>query len=228
MIHLYHSISARSFRPLWALEELELPYQLHILPFPPRLAAPEFLERNPLGTVPLLEDGAVHMTESTAMCEYLSHTYGNSRLSLGHKDPQYGAYLNWLFMSDSTLTFPQTLVLRYSRFEPPERQQPQLTEDYSHWFQARLKTVNKQLEHSAYLCDNRFTMADIAVGYALFLAELIGLAEHFKPQTKNYLQRLKQRPGFQRALYAQEQTALAQSASTRPATELDFTSLSTD
>ena len=28
MITLYHCVSARSFRPLWLLEELGLPYQL--------------------------------------------------------------------------------------------------------------------------------------------------------------------------------------------------------
>ncbi|MDH4377307.1 MAG: glutathione S-transferase, partial [Ramlibacter sp.] len=28
MLHLHHCVSARSFRPLWMLEELQLPYQL--------------------------------------------------------------------------------------------------------------------------------------------------------------------------------------------------------
>jgi cytochrome P450 len=36
-ITLYHSVSARSFRPLWMLEELRLPYDLKMLPFPPRV-----------------------------------------------------------------------------------------------------------------------------------------------------------------------------------------------
>ncbi|HVL44741.1 MAG TPA: glutathione S-transferase, partial [Acidovorax sp.] len=34
MLHLHHCVSARSFRPLWMMEELQLPYQLHMLPFP--------------------------------------------------------------------------------------------------------------------------------------------------------------------------------------------------
>lgn len=225
MIHLYHSISARSLRPLWALEELELAYQLHMLPFPPRLAAPEFLERNPLGTVPLLEDGELRMTESTAMCEYLARTYGNGQLCISHKESAYGDYLNWLHMADTTLTFPQTLVLRYSRFEPTERQQPQVVEDYSRWFFARLKTVDRRLEHSQYLSDNRFTLADIAVGYALLLAELIGLAEHFKPQTQDYLQRLKSRSALQRALQVQQQAAQEQGISSVPPTQLNFNDL---
>lgn len=225
MIHLYHSIGARSLRPLWTLEELELPYQLHMLPFPPRVAAPEYLERNPLGTVPLLEDGDLRMTESSGMCEYLSRTYSNGQLSISHKENEYGDYLNWLFMSDATLTFPQTLVLRYGRFESPERQQPQLVDDYSRWFLSRLKVVDKQLEHNPYLCGERFTLADIAVGYALLLAEYIGLAQSLKPQTQDYLQRLKSRPALQRAMQAQDQAAQEQGISLIPATELNFNDL---
>jgi hypothetical protein len=63
------------FRPLWMLEELQLPYQLHMLPFPPRALARSFLELNPLGTVPLLVQGDVRMTESAAMCQYLAATH---------------------------------------------------------------------------------------------------------------------------------------------------------
>jgi glutathione S-transferase len=59
MITLHHCVSARSFRPLWLLEELGLPYTLRMLPFPPRVHARHFLADNPLGTVPLFVDGAV-------------------------------------------------------------------------------------------------------------------------------------------------------------------------
>lgn len=58
MITLYHCVSARSFRPLWRLEELELPYELVMLPFPPRALARSYLDINPLGTVPLIPRAA--------------------------------------------------------------------------------------------------------------------------------------------------------------------------
>jgi len=67
MIVLHHCSDARSFRPLWALEELELPYELRMLPFPPRVLAKPYLAENPLGTIPLLVDGETRMTESAAM-----------------------------------------------------------------------------------------------------------------------------------------------------------------
>ena len=106
MLHLHHCLSARSFRPLWMLEELQLPYQLHMLPFPPRALARSFLELNPLGTVPLLTQGDVRMTESAAMCQYLAATHPDAGLDVAPTHPAYGVYLNWLHMSDATLTFP--------------------------------------------------------------------------------------------------------------------------
>ena len=50
MMELWHCADARSFRPLWMLEEMQLPYRLHMLPFPPRWAQPDYLQVNPLGT----------------------------------------------------------------------------------------------------------------------------------------------------------------------------------
>ena len=41
MIHLYHCADARSFRPLWAMEEMGLGYELTVLPFPPRYQVAE-------------------------------------------------------------------------------------------------------------------------------------------------------------------------------------------
>ena len=38
-LKLYHCKGARSLRPLWMLEELGLSYELHVLPFPPRVLA---------------------------------------------------------------------------------------------------------------------------------------------------------------------------------------------
>lgn len=199
MIELWHCKDSRSLRALWALEELGLPHTLHLLKFPPRLADPSYVEKNPLGTVPLLVDGETRMTESSAICHYLGQRYGDGALAIAPDHPEYGGFLNWLYHSDATLTFPQTLVLRYGRFEPKERRQPQVVEDYTHWFLARLKLVNARVEGHDWLCDDRFTVADIAVGYALYLGEVIGLAQHYKPQTAAYLERLKARPAFGRA-----------------------------
>jgi glutathione S-transferase len=209
VITLYHCMNARSFRVLWTLEELRLPYELRILPFPPRVHARDYLQVNPLGTIPLMLDGENRMTESAAICQYLSVRYGPSPLAVQPDEPAYGAFLNFLHFGEATLTFPEAIVLRYSRMEPPERQQPQVVEDYARFFYGRLRMAEATLSSSDYLCANRFTAADICVGYALLLSQHNGLSEKLPEAVRAYWERLKTREGFQRADAAQKKAAEA-------------------
>jgi glutathione S-transferase len=204
MTTLYHCAGARSFRPLWTLEELRLPYDLKMLPFPPRVLAKEFLGLNPLGTIPLLLDGETRMTESAAIAQYLVTRYGPTPLAVGVDEPDYGAFLNWLHFGEATLTFPQTLVLRYTELEPEERRSPQVAADYAKWFFGRLRGVEATVAKSEMLCAGRFTAADISVGYALLLANNLGLSRDFGPAVAAYWQRLQARDGFRRALEAED------------------------
>lgn len=195
---LWHCVDARSLRVLWTLEELGWDYELELLPFPPRLLQREFLAVNPLGTVPFFTDGEVTMTESCAICHYLATRPGGETLAVGPEHPGYADFLNWLYQADATLTFPQTIVLRYTLLEPSEEKKS-VADDYAKWYIARLKRLDAALEHAEYLVDQRFTIADIAVGYALHLGDTLGLAERYQPQTRAYLERLRARTGFLRA-----------------------------
>jgi glutathione S-transferase len=203
MITLYHCAAARSFRPLWTLEELGLPYDLKMLPFPPRVFAREYLGINPLGTIPLLLDGDTRMTESAAIAQYLVTRYGPTPMAVDVDEPAYGAFLNWLHLGEATLTFPQTLVLRYTQLEPEERRNPQVATDYAKWFFGRLRGLEAAVANSETVCGGRFTAADISVGYALLLARDIGLARDFTPGVAAYWQRLQARDGFRRAVEAE-------------------------
>jgi glutathione S-transferase len=217
MIELHHCVSARSFRPLWMLEELGMPYTLKMWPFPPRSLARDYLAINPLGTVPLLVNGDVRMTESAAACQYLATLSPGSSLDVAANDAAFGAFLNWLHFGEATLTFPQTLVLRYAHFEPDGRRLPQVADDYARWFLARLRAIDAALAGSDYLCADRFTAADVSVGYALMLGEYLGLEERFPPAVLGYWRGHQQRPAYQRALAAQHAAAEAQGVSTQPA-----------
>lgn len=217
MITLYHCSDARSFRPLWTLEELGLDYQLQMLPFPPRVLAKDYLKINPLGTIPTLVDDGVRMTESAAMIEYLIARHGQARVGVEPEGRDYGAYLNWLHHGEATLTFPQTIVLRYTRLEPEERRLPQAADDYGKWFIARLRLAEEALgDGRPYLLGERFTGADISVGYALLLATSLGLSERFPEHIAAYWPRLKAREGFSRAKAVQKREAAAQGVGRAP------------
>src|ERR1700738_4902081 len=203
MITLYHCHAARSFCPLWMLEELGLPYELKMLPFPPRVFAKEYLAINPLGTIPFMIDGEARMTESSGICHYLGIKYAPTPLMVDPSDPAYGAFLNWMYFSDATLTFPQTLVLRYTQLEPEERRNPQVAADYAKWFFGRLRGIEAAIADRDMLCGGRFTAADISVGYALLLAQNLGLSKDFTPGVTAYWQRLQGRDGFRRAVAAE-------------------------
>jgi glutathione S-transferase len=202
MIELWHCPDARSFRPLWALEELGLPYELHLLPFLPRVRQPEYLQVNPLGTIPALRDGETFMTESAAIVQYLATRYGPSDLAVSVEDASYGAWLNWLHFGEATLTFPQTLVLRYRRFEPGKAEV--VADDYAQWFLSRLRQVDRALQQGDHLCAGRFTAADISVGYALLLARTLKLDAKFSPAIQAYWDRISARPAFKAAKAAQK------------------------
>ena len=138
------------------------------------------------------------MTESSAICQYLVDRYEQYDFGLRPDHPEYGAYLNWLHHADATLTFPQTISMRYYYLEPtPEKQA--VADDYAKWFIARLRRLDAHLEDHEYLVDDRFTVADIAICYALIFARTLKLDDRIKPQTLAYLDRMIARPAFQSA-----------------------------
>ena len=202
MITLYHCDGARSFRPLWMLEEMGLAYELKMLPFPPRVLAKEYLAINPLGTIPFLIDGETRMTESSGICHYLGTRHGPTPLVVGDDDPAYGAFLNWMYFSDATLTFPQTLVLRYSQLEPEERPQPAGGGRLCQMVPGRLRAVEAATaiaETSAPAVSPRPTSSRGGrCGWPEYRA-----GQGFRAQCRRLLAGLQARDGYKRAVAAE-------------------------
>ena len=226
---LWHSVNTRSLRVLWAIEEMGLrrghDYELTVLKFPPRQHQPDFLSTNTLGTVPWFEhqeagDAAPRaaMSESCAVPVYLASLL-NSPLAVLPAEPDHGAYLNWLFHADATLTFPQAVVMRYAVME--RGRADVVAEDYGRWFIARLRLLNAALDDGReFACGGRFTLADICLTYPLFLASEDGLcggglvqhggaalSSFFKPATREYLERMIARPAWAAAQREQARAA---------------------
>ena len=198
---LYHCAQARSARVIAVLEELGLDYALVTLPFPPRVFEKAYLGINPLGTVPYFTEGSLAMTESSAICQYLVDRHGPTPLRVAPDETDYGAYLNWLSYADATLTFPQTLVLRYTRLEQGERRLTQAAEDYRAFFNGRLKLLAKALSDGRdWLCAGRFTIADICVGYGTALARILKIDDRFTPEVNAWTDRVLARPSMVKAM----------------------------
>lgn len=199
---LYHCPDARSLRCLWAVEEVGMDVTLHNLPFPPRAFAPEYRAVNPLMTVPAWVENGVTLTESGAIVERIVQ---NSPLDVAPDEADYWLYRNWMHRSDATLTFPLAVMIRYTQVEVPERRLPQATADYKAFFAGRAKSIETALADGRdWLVAGRFTAADIAIGYAAFLAETLNAHDVLGDATLAWLERGKARPAFARARLRQK------------------------
>ncbi|MEQ8411498.1 MAG: glutathione S-transferase family protein [Erythrobacter sp.] len=208
---LYTCARSRGLRATWAAEEAGVDIDLRVLPFPPRHMAPDYLQENPLGTVPLLIDQLgdemgpyeSRMTESCAIAHYLCSRGGPSDFIVLPGERDYAEYLDFTYHADATITFPQTVFMRFAIFEK-DKGLEEAGHAYAKWFHKRLVKVEQRLEGREYLCADRFTVADICVGYALILAQNVGLDEGVPDSLKAYRERLTARPAYKRAFEREE------------------------
>jgi len=194
---LYHCPDARSLRCLWAVEEAGIDVDLRLLKFPPRAFEPDYRAVNPLMTIPGWVENGRLMTESAAICERIAE---GTPLEVRRDEADYWDARNWLHRSDATLTFPLAIMIRYTRVEPEERRLSQAVADYKAFFGGRAKSIEAALgDGREWLVAGRFTIADIVIGYAAFLATTLGADDVLGEATKAWLARCTARDGFQRA-----------------------------
>jgi glutathione S-transferase len=205
---LYQVEGARGLRALWTIEEMRLDCDLVMLPAMPRDKAPKFLGLNPLGTVPALVDNGIVMTESVGIAHYLATRYGPTPLAVSPDEVDYPRFIDFLHHADATLTFPQTVYVRYRLWET-DRGLGEAGDLYVDWFVERLVKLRERVADRPYVCAERFTIADIAVAYPLFMARLIGLGDRLGPELDTYLDRLMARDGFRRAQERERSTPLS-------------------
>jgi glutathione S-transferase len=96
-ITLFHSPNTRSSGALILLEELAVPYQLHVLDMKrgeQREAA--YLAVNPMGKVPAIKHGDALVTEQPAVFMYLADLFPEAGLAPPIGDPLRGPYLRWM------------------------------------------------------------------------------------------------------------------------------------
>ena len=199
MTTVYYAPNARSLRVLWALEEMGAPYDVSRVQFPPRQRMPEYLDINPLGTIPAMVDGEVTLTESMAICEYLAEKHGGD-LAVAPGAPGRADYLQWCYFGEASLVQPLGTMIRNSRVEPKDAGLERVISEAREGYILRLAALESRLADHPFLAADRFTLADISNAYALNLAGLLGLDDQLGRETAAYWSRLKARPAFGRAM----------------------------
>jgi len=202
MIKIYHHPVARSMRVVWLCEEMGLPYEAVPVKFGDY--PPEFVALNPLKTLPLMQDGPVVMIESIAMMLYIMGRYGPTDLAVEPLDPAYAKYMQFLMFGEAGMAMYANPLIA-TRFLAPDAEKSNWTVDYlKNTFGARLGFVEAALGEREYIIGDKFTAADISVGYSISMASIA--SAELSPKLQAYVQRLTERPAYKRAQEAKQLT----------------------
>jgi glutathione S-transferase len=207
-VTLFHSPNSRSAGALTLLEELGIPYKLHVLNMHvSEQRDPAYIAINPMGKVPAIKHGDVLVTEQVAIFIYLPDAFPQAGLAPPIGDPLRGPYLRWLVYYGSC--FEPAVVDKAMKREPAmPRMNP-----YGD-FDTMLKTLLDQLRKGPYILGERFSAADVLWGTALTWTTSFNLVPS-GPEIRDYLARWQARPSFAKVkakdaeLAAQQQAAPA-------------------
>ena len=200
MITLYHAPMSRSCRVRWLLEELGLPYRVVALNMQGGdLKKPEYLAKNPLGTVPTIEDDGTTLFESGAIIEYLIERYGKGRLAPAPGSPDRPAYLQWLHWAEATALPPLSDIAQHTFLRPESERIAAIVPDARARSARVFTALDAALAGREYLVGGSFSGADVMMGYSVHLGKLLGALPPACKNASGYLEHLSARPAFHRA-----------------------------
>ena len=174
-VTIYGIVASRAVRPLWVARELGL--DIAHVPTPYQgggTRTPEFLQLNPNGHIPVLQDdrpdGTVVVWESMACALYLARHHGRADgVDLSPATPREDAEaLRWAFWTVTEIEKDALTVLMHRMTMPPEQRKPELADQAERRLLVPLKVLEAHLQAQqargeAYLAAHRFTVADVCV-----------------------------------------------------------------
>ena len=201
MLTVHHLGKSQSERIVWLCEELEIPYALKLYTRDPvtMLSPPELWKVSQTGAAPVITEGGVVLAESGAIVEYILAKHGDGRLTLLPDHPDFARYLYWLHFANGTLqpVMGRNMILGRLSLAADN---PVLVSTRGRLERA-LGLVAERLGEAEYLAGSEFTAADIMNVFTLTTMRYftpVDLAPF--PSILAYLQRIAQRPAYQRAM----------------------------
>lgn len=188
---------ARDVRVRWALEELNLPYQVRLLSFA-EMKEPAHLALHPFGQIPTYEEGDLALFESGAIVLHLAQRHAG----LLPTDANARARaVTWMFAAVNTVEPPIldlfiAVVLEGDKSWSAER--VPLVKDR---IRARLRSLSAFLGEAEWL-DGEFSAADLMMVSVLRRLHASRMLEEF-PALASYVARGEARPACLRAFDAQ-------------------------
>ena len=200
MIKLYLTPNTRAGRVAWLLEELNMEYELEILPFTKEgLKSPEHRARHALGRVPVIEDGDISIFESGAIIQYILDKYDNKGLKPSVESNDYPYYLQWFHYCEGMVRPPMNQIVVQTILLPPDRRDETVLNQATNLLSKALMPVNDFLENKDYLIGD-FSAADCMLGHSCFMSNRFGTVSDDMKNIKRYVANIESRPAFQKAI----------------------------
>jgi glutathione S-transferase len=215
VIVLHHLNQSRSQRVLWLLEELGLPYEIRFYErdASTMLAPPELKKVHPLGKSPVITDADAGLTlaESGAILEYLVQRYGDGRFRPVPGSPDAIRYLYFMHYAEGSVMPPLLIKLIFDRIKkakmpffarPIARGIAQRALDgfVLPQIKTHLDYLESELTGRAWFTGSAFTVADVQLSFPIEAARARGGLNESRPRLMDFLERIHQRPAYQRAL----------------------------
>ena len=211
MLTLHHLEYSQSFRVLWLLEELQIPYQLKKYNRDPdsRLAPEDYKRISPLGTAPVITDGSITLAETGAIVDYIIETYANNRMN-----PQPGSkdrirHLFWMHASQASMMpiLMMDSLLRIATARSPALFRPvlkavfnKLGEAFSRpRMNAILAKAEQELQDQPWFGGESLSSADILMSYPMESARARGYITDSHSNCCQWLQTVYERDAFKAA-----------------------------
>ena len=192
MITLYHRPQTRSSRFIFLLEELEAPYEIHLVTT--RLAGGggevDPANPHPHGKVPAISDDGVVVFESAAIALYLTDRFPKNGIGPQIGDPLRGPYLSWLAYYAGVME--PAFMSKFMNVEAPAG-----TAGWAPLEQV-MPTIIGKLSEGPFMLGERFSAVDVLYGttFALFASSPM-LPK--SPVLEAYVARCLDRPAYARA-----------------------------
>lgn len=211
MLTVHHLNNSRSQRILWALEELDVPYQIVRYQREPTMLAPESLKKvHPLGKSPVVEDNGHTLVESGAILEYLQETYDQEPRLKPQNPAEKLDYRFWLHYAEGSLMPLLMMKLVFSSLgkKPVPLGFRTLGKALGQGVQKAY--LNKQIATHVHFIENHlkqhpwfagqsFSMADIQMSFPVIaLLARGGISD--LPQLQAWKNNIEARPAYQRAM----------------------------
>ncbi|MBU6959087.1 glutathione S-transferase N-terminal domain-containing protein [Pseudomonas sp. CVAP len=198
MIDLYTAATPNGHKVSIVLEELGMPYTVHVLSFDKKeQKAPAFLKINPNGRIPAIVDrdnGDFAVFESGAILIYLAELSGK----LLPKDPKgRSVAIQWLMFQMGGIGPMQGQANVFFRYFPEKLQGA--IDRYQHETRRLYEVLNTRLETVEYLADD-YSIADIATYPWVRGHEWSGVSVDGLPALQRWMAAMEARPAVQRGL----------------------------